>query len=285
MRSSSWPARADASCQRATMNRRNLILILASTTALSALALSAARARDVPKVATGFVANVVCTETFVSGLDPARGVRRDHRRHARHRADHLGAGLSRRSRAQGRHGDAVRPGPQTTPSTAAKVSAAISITAARSPTSRCRRPMPRRRCCPTSRARRIVAPQTPQLAAALDRAFAEPDKPTPRNTRAIVVMKDGRVVAEALCRRRRHRHAAARILRHQVGDLGARRHPGAQGRAEACIEPVPIAAWQRRRRSEARDHARSSAAPHRGACARQLAAGFARRPRWSRSTG
>src|SRR5687768_6231187 len=27
---------------------------------------------DVPKVATGFVANVVCTETFVSGLDPAR---------------------------------------------------------------------------------------------------------------------------------------------------------------------------------------------------------------------
>ena len=54
------------------MKRRNLILILASTTALSALALSAARARDVPKVATGFVANVVCTETFVSGLDPAR---------------------------------------------------------------------------------------------------------------------------------------------------------------------------------------------------------------------
>ena len=54
------------------MKRRNLILILASTTALSALALTAARARDVPKVATGFVADVVCTETFVSGLDPAR---------------------------------------------------------------------------------------------------------------------------------------------------------------------------------------------------------------------
>src|SRR2546430_17051538 len=55
------------------VKRRNLIiLILASTTALSALALSAASARDVPKVATGFVANVVCTETFVSGLDPAR---------------------------------------------------------------------------------------------------------------------------------------------------------------------------------------------------------------------
>src|SRR5437762_7584143 len=56
----------------APVKRRNLILILASATALSALALSAARARDVLKVATGFVANVVCTETFVSGLDPAR---------------------------------------------------------------------------------------------------------------------------------------------------------------------------------------------------------------------
>ena len=54
------------------MKRRNLILILASTTAICALAWTAARARDVPKVATGFVANVVCTETFVSGLDPAR---------------------------------------------------------------------------------------------------------------------------------------------------------------------------------------------------------------------
>src|SRR5215510_9034957 len=54
------------------MTRTKLFLILAASTALSALALSAARARDVPKVATGFVANVICTETFVSGLDPAR---------------------------------------------------------------------------------------------------------------------------------------------------------------------------------------------------------------------
>src|SRR5215470_4679225 len=55
-----------------SMTRTKLFLILAASTALSALVLSAARARDVPKVATGFVANVVCTETFVSGLDPAR---------------------------------------------------------------------------------------------------------------------------------------------------------------------------------------------------------------------
>src|SRR5438093_12638236 len=56
----------------APVKRRNLILILASTTALSALALTAARARDVPKVATGFVANIICSETFVSGQDPQK---------------------------------------------------------------------------------------------------------------------------------------------------------------------------------------------------------------------
>ena len=50
-------------------------------------------------------------------------------------------------------------------------------------------------------------------------------------------------------------------------------------------EPVPIAAWQGAGDAKACDHARSSAAPHRGAGARQFAAGVARRPRWSRSTG
>ena len=54
------------------MTRRRLIFILATTTALSALAFAAARARDVPKVATGFVANILCSSTFVSGLDPDR---------------------------------------------------------------------------------------------------------------------------------------------------------------------------------------------------------------------
>ena len=56
----------------AEVTKRRLILTLAATTALSALALTAVRARDIPKVATGFVANVLCSETFVSGQDPAR---------------------------------------------------------------------------------------------------------------------------------------------------------------------------------------------------------------------
>ena len=177
------------------MTRKKLFLILAATTALSALALSAARARDVPKIATGFVANVLCTETFVSGLDPARVLaettaampgtglitwamdyhvdraRKDvtvtlfglGRSHAVWRGEGLGCYLD--------HGGAV---------------ADISLPAADAKPA----------LLPDIAGPSIVTPQSPQLTAALDRAFAEPDKAAPRHTRAVVVMKDGRVIAE-----------------------------------------------------------------------------------------
>ena len=55
------------------MTRRNQDHPVSLTTTLcGALALTAVRAHDVPKVATGFVANILCSETFVSGLDPDR---------------------------------------------------------------------------------------------------------------------------------------------------------------------------------------------------------------------
>src|SRR5689334_686050 len=49
---------------------RRLFLITTSATVLGLLGYGIARARDVPQVATGFVASLVCAETFVSGLDP-----------------------------------------------------------------------------------------------------------------------------------------------------------------------------------------------------------------------
>ena len=60
--------------------------------------------------------------------------------------------------------------------------------------------------------------------------------PSPRSrrfarTRAVVVVKDGRIIAERYARWRRHRYAAARLLRDQVGDLGLDRHSRAQGQA------------------------------------------------------
>src|ERR1700751_1919104 len=54
------------------MAKGRLIVILAATAVTGALLLGAARAHDVPKVATGFVANVLCSETFVSGVDPEK---------------------------------------------------------------------------------------------------------------------------------------------------------------------------------------------------------------------
>ncbi|MES5485536.1 serine hydrolase [Bradyrhizobium sp. INPA03-11B] len=176
------------------MTRRKLILILAATTALGALGWSAARARDVPKVATGFVANIICSETFVSRLDPKRNFtettdampgtglitwamdtevdldRRDvtvtlfglGRSHAVYR-DGVGCTLE--------HGETL---------------ADIALPPAR----------PQAALLPEVAGPALVAPQSPQLAAALDRAFAEPAEPPFRRTRAVVVMKDGRIVAE-----------------------------------------------------------------------------------------
>ena len=53
------------------MTRRPTILMCAATIVLGPLAFGAWWARDVPKVATGFMAGVLCSETFVSGLEPA----------------------------------------------------------------------------------------------------------------------------------------------------------------------------------------------------------------------
>ncbi|HYI26357.1 MAG TPA: serine hydrolase [Bradyrhizobium sp.] len=178
------------------MTNRRLILILAATTALSALALTAVRARDLPKVATGFVANVICSEAFVTGADPDKifsdtiaampgtgligwaldysidRARRDvtvtllglGRSHAVYR-EGLGCYLD--------HGGAVADIPL--PATEAK---------------------PLLPLLPEIAGSSVVVPQSPSLSAALDRAFAEPEQPPFRRTKAIVVVRDGRVVAE-----------------------------------------------------------------------------------------
>ena len=89
----------------------------------------------------------------------------------------------------------------------------------------------------------IVAPQSAPLAAALDRAFAEPDDPPRRRTRAVVVVKDGRVIAE--------RYAegvgidtpllgfsATKSVMSALAGILVRKG------ALSLDQPVPIAAWQ-----------------------------------------
>jgi len=177
------------------MTRQKLFLILAATTALGALGIGAVRARDLPDISTGFFANILCSETFVSGLDPVRTFAEttsampgsglltwatdDRVDRARKDVTVTLFGLFR-SRAVYRDGvgctldhdhplvDAAVP---TDDQPAAALLREIAGPA-------------------------VVAPATPQLAAALDRAFAEPDAPPFRHTRAIVIVKDGRIVAE-----------------------------------------------------------------------------------------
>ena len=177
------------------MTRRKLMFILATTTALSALAFGVARAHDLPKVATGFVANVVCSETFVSGQDPDKifadttaampGARlitwaMDSRvdRDARDVTVTLfGLGKSHAVYREGLgcrldHGD---PTTDVTVPAEAKPQPAL---------------------LPEIAGPAVVQPVMPQLAQALERAFAEPAAPPFRHTRAIVVVKDGHVIAE-----------------------------------------------------------------------------------------
>ncbi len=176
------------------MTKRRLILILATTAVTGALLFTAARARNVPKVATGFVANILCTETFVSGFDPERTFTETteampgvglltwamafHVDRARKdvTVTLLGFGGSHAVYRSGAgcyldHGGAAAeiavPPADQAPALLPQIAG----------------PAP-------------VAPASPELAAALDRAFAEPAQPPFRHTRAVVIMKDGRIIAE-----------------------------------------------------------------------------------------
>jgi CubicO group peptidase (beta-lactamase class C family) len=176
------------------VTRRSKIVLLTTAIACAGLALGAARARDVPKVATGFIADTLCSETFVSGLDPSRNLaettdampgvglltwamdlqvdraRKDvtvtlfgiGRSHAVYR-EGLGCTLEH---GQGM-ADVALPSDDKQPALLPEITGPG-----------------------------LVAPQSEGLSAALDRAFTEPVQPPYRRTRAIVVMKSGRVIAE-----------------------------------------------------------------------------------------
>ncbi len=177
------------------MTRKKMILVLTASTALVALAATAVRARDVPKVATGFMANVLCSETFVSGLDPAKNF-------AETTAAMPGAGLI--SWAMDYHVDRVRKDVTVSLLGLGRSHAVYrgelgcfldhgdaTAGVALPPSEKPQAPL-----LPEIAGPSVVAPQSEALAAALDRAFAEPSSPPFKRTRAIVVVKDGRIIAE-----------------------------------------------------------------------------------------
>ena len=224
------------------MTRRKLIIIVATTTALSALALGIARARDLPKVATGFVANVVCSETFVSGQDPDKVF-------ADTTAAMPGAGLI--TWAMDYKVDRVAKDVMVTlfglgASHAVYRGALGCYLDHGKPTIDVTVPADtkaRRALLPEIAGPAVVQPATPQLAEALDRAFIEPKAPPFRRTRAIVVVKDGRVIAE--------RYADGYGIDTPILGFSATKSVTSaligvlvrQGKL-ALDKPAPVAAWQ-----------------------------------------
>ena len=177
------------------MTRRRMILIFASATAVSAFVWLAVRARDVPKVATGFVATVLCSETFVSGLNPARtfaetaaampgvsliGWALDYK------VDRTQRDVTVTLAGFGRSHAVYRGELGCVPDHGEAMANPVAVVAPPE-----QRPLLRDIAGPS-----VVAPQNPQLAAALDRTFAEPPHPPLKHTRAVVIVKDGQIVAE-----------------------------------------------------------------------------------------
>jgi CubicO group peptidase (beta-lactamase class C family) len=176
------------------VTRRRKIVLLTTAIACTGLALGAARARDVPKIATGFIADTLCSETFVSGLDPQRDLSET--------TDAMpGVGLLTwamdfqvdRARKDvtvtlfgiGRSHAVYREGLGCTLEHSQGIADVALPPDDKQPA-----------LLPEIAGPGLVAPQSEELSAALDRAFAEPAQPPYRRTRAIVVMKAGRIVAE-----------------------------------------------------------------------------------------
>src|SRR5258705_7989515 len=89
----------------------------------------------------------------------------------------------------------------------------------------------------------LVEPANQELGLALDRAFAEPDQPPFRHTKAVVVLKDGRVVAERYAPGYRidtpilGYSATKSVVSALIGILVR------QGKLDVN-EPAPVAMWQ-----------------------------------------
>ena len=176
------------------MTRRNIILLAMTTVICAGLALGAARARDVPKIATGFVADILCSETFVSGLDPQRTFTETNDAMPGtglitwamdYRVDRARKEVTVTLFGLGRSHAIYREGLGCTLEHGEPLADVTAPTDDRQPA-----------LLPEIAGAAIVPPQSPSLAAALDRAFAEPAQPPYRRTRAVVVMKSGRVIAE-----------------------------------------------------------------------------------------
>ena len=172
-------------------------LILARLIALAALGIAFRPDRAI-RVATGFVAHTICSKTFVSGLDPQTVFAETLDRHGirrlrwvlRYHLDRAGgivdasfAGLlGSRAAFHDGFGCVLWHGPAK-PYLLKSDVAALKIP--KTP------PL-----LPEIAGAAVVEPSDAKLKAALDHAFEEPAEPPFRRTKAVVVVQDGKVIAE-----------------------------------------------------------------------------------------
>ena len=235
---------------------RRLALVLAPLLAVGAIVAVLTRRPDTAmRVATGLVSHVLCSETFVAGLDPDRtfvetvattpgvrllrpGLRYEVDRSRRTvRTTLLGRFAMEAAYHDGVGCTMVLPGATAAPAPTPAPVGPAPTPVAESPT---------------------AEPASAALRAAVERAFAEPPEGPPRGTKAVVVMHQGRIVAE--------RYApgygpdtpmlswsvANSVVNALVGILVR------QGRL-SIAGPAPVPEWRRSVRSPAPDHHR---APH-----------------------
>jgi CubicO group peptidase (beta-lactamase class C family) len=197
------------------------------------------------RVATGYISHVLCSYTFVSGLDPARvheeaiaanpafrtinwAVRHEVDRPARTVVVRVLGGFE--SRAVYRDGLGClnlngRPAPEVPTRAEIEGDGPVPV------------------LLPEIAGPEIVAPARAGLKAALDAAFAEPDGRPTQRTHAVVIVHDGRVVAERYADgfgvdTPVHGWSATKSVNNALLGILVR-----QGKLQ-MDEPAPVAAWQ-----------------------------------------
>lgn len=225
------------------MTRKNKIILIVTATLCGALVLTAVRAHDAPRVATGFVAHTLCSETFVSGLDPDRVL-------SESTAAMPGTGLI--IWAMNYKVDRTRKDVTVTLLGGAESHAVYReglgcyVTHDDASVDASLPPAPgasQHALLPEIAGPALVEPANPELKLALDRAFAEPDQPPFRHTHAVVVLKDGHLVAE--------RYAAGYDIETPILGYSATKSVISaligilvrQGKL-AVHKPAPVAAWK-----------------------------------------
>jgi CubicO group peptidase (beta-lactamase class C family) len=183
------------------MGQVNLRMRIAIGIAILVAALAAASVHYRPdraiRVATGFVAHNICASTFVSGLDPQMAFTEISERAGIRRLRHLlrfdldrtartvDASMLGLFRSRATFHDGLGCVEQHGPNAPYLLKNDIEALKAKTPPS-----------LPEIAGPTLVEPSDPALRATLDHAFEEPATPPFRRTKAVVVVHDGKVIAE-----------------------------------------------------------------------------------------